>query len=238
MAGWHCKIKQKLIIKDTIEQLLNLYNKLLLSTLALEVWLISPRVTLNAIGGDTVDRTTNQPKMKIFFTSIASTGHINACIGLAQGFAKRGHEIFFLYDQSFRGQYEKYGFKEIFLVSTFSQAASGDENMASRMSKEAHKEGLFSNATPGEKLKALKGSNVMEQHYQMSREANEQIEEAIREEKPDLIVVDNFAVPASILCGQLPWVNLTSCSPVLIYESNQLPPPFFGNHLCCLNQSE
>lgn len=54
--------------------------------------------------------------LKIFFYAIDGTGHINACVGLAQPLAKRGHKIYFLLNDAFKGQFAKFGFEEILLT--------------------------------------------------------------------------------------------------------------------------
>ncbi|OTF75989.1 hypothetical protein BLA29_011531, partial [Euroglyphus maynei] len=52
-------------------------------------------------------------------------GHINACVGMAQALAKRGHQIYFLTNPMFAGSYSKHGFKEFVLQSDIKQQMLG-----------------------------------------------------------------------------------------------------------------
>ncbi|OTF82765.1 hypothetical protein BLA29_015043, partial [Euroglyphus maynei] len=68
--------------------------------------------------------------------AVDGVGHINACVGLAQPLKKRGHEIIFLTNEFFSGNYEKFGFKEIVLKSAkVGQIKNDDKNLKEHPSK-------------------------------------------------------------------------------------------------------
>ena len=90
--------------------------------------------------------------MKIFFYPADAIGHINACIGLAQELFKRKHQIFFISNNSFKGQYEVFGFNEILLEknahSVESAIADPKEDIIKLISQQLLQNGIFSNFRP------------------------------------------------------------------------------------------
>ena len=53
--------------------------------------------------------------LTIYFYAMDGTGHLNACVGMAQALEKRGHKIVFLFNAAFKGQYSHFGFQETLL---------------------------------------------------------------------------------------------------------------------------
>ncbi len=42
-------------------------------------------------------------KLQILFHAIDGTGHLNACVGMAEALIKRGHTVLFLVNAAFKG---------------------------------------------------------------------------------------------------------------------------------------
>ncbi|KAH9497176.1 hypothetical protein DERF_013180 [Dermatophagoides farinae] len=179
--------------------------------------------------------------LKIFFMAVDGVGHINACIGLAQPLIKRGHEVIFLTNEFFSGTYEKFGFKEIVLKSAKVKQIMNKEGnqkaeehptkaMASVL-KKFRDDGTLSGKPSIEKLQDFKPggdnefANLM---YESVKEQNPQLITLIDEEKPDLIIMDQFIVPPCVAYGKIPWAFLCSACPRFLYDSDDIPPMCSG----------
>ncbi|KAJ6220734.1 hypothetical protein RDWZM_006546 [Blomia tropicalis] len=55
-----------------------------------------------------------------------------------------------------------------------------------------------------------------------------QVEEAIKREQPDLIMLDNFVIQPAIIKSKIPWMIIMSANPLILHRSNDLPPPTSG----------
>lgn len=182
----------------------------------------------------------SQPKkiLKIFFMPMDGVGHINACVGMAQALAKRGHQIYFLSNPMFAGTYEKHGFKEIVLQSDVKQKMLETTN-DEKSDKKAHpikafvpmlqkwrESGMLSGKSSFEKLKVFdpEEDHFLGKIYEELKEVHPKIVELIEQEKPDLIIVDHFLVPPCIAYGKTPWAFLFSGNPLFILEHPDLPP--------------
>ena len=183
--------------------------------------------------------------LKIFFFAIDGIGHLNACVGMAQALAQRGHTITFLLNEGFKGQFAKYGFEEILLKkdppSNGEVAGSGADpagsdpaklqppvNPIKEMAKILLTMGLLGPKTPLEKMREqLAGKNdFFKESFATLRPFNIQIEKAIEEGKPDAFIVDTFVVPPSIMKANLPWIFLCSAQPLCSLPSKGILPPF------------
>ncbi|XP_027206131.2 NDP-glycosyltransferase YjiC-like [Dermatophagoides pteronyssinus] len=184
----------------------------------------------------------SQPKklMKIFFMPMDGVGHINACVGMAQALAKRGHQIYFLTNPMFAGSYSKHGFQEFVLQSDVKKqmlAGNGENNdkkahpikAFAPMLQKMRESGMLSGKTPFEKIKIFDPNeeeevDLMAKIYEEMKEVHPKIVELIEQEKPDLIIVDHFLVPPCIAYGKTPWAFLFSGNPIFILDHPELPP--------------
>jgi UDP:flavonoid glycosyltransferase YjiC (YdhE family) len=55
-------------------------------------------------------------KFTILFVPLDDSGHVNACIGLAECLRDRGHKIVVAIDPTFKGKLISYGFIEELLI--------------------------------------------------------------------------------------------------------------------------
>ena len=116
-------------------------------------------------------------------------------------------------NSAFKGQYEKYGFQEILLTTApKADAPKSDEppkNPIKEMAEFLIKSGMLSAKSPLEKLKADDNSaNFMEKIYQTVIEYDPQIEAALKEGAPDVIIVDHFLVSPAFKKSGIPWLFL------------------------------
>lgn len=172
-------------------------------------------------------------ELNIFFYSVDGMGHINACLGVAQELASRGHQITFLTKKAFQNNFTKLGFKEIYLEDD--EIVANEDNEESKIEKEDPvkfmaqgmlKTGVLSGMTPLQKTLSMSTSSkeLMTIMFQKFLKEQPFIDEAIKEHKPDVIILDHFYVPACVYYSGIPWVSLFSASPLVLYDSDQLPP--------------
>ncbi|XP_075588217.1 NDP-glycosyltransferase YjiC isoform X2 [Dermatophagoides farinae] len=162
--------------------------------------------------------------LKIFFMAVDGVGHINACIGLAQPLIKRGHEVIFLTNEFFSGTYEKFGFKEIVLKS-----AKVKQIMNKEGNQKAEEHPTKAMASVLKKFRDDGGDNEFANlMYESVKEQNPQLITLIDEEKPDLIIMDQFILPPCIAYGKIPWAFLCSACPRFLYDSDDIPPMCSG----------
>src|SRR5699024_11115496 len=96
--------------------------------------------------------------LKIFFYSMDGLGHLNACIGMAQALAKRGHSIHFMLNEVFQGNVRKFGFDEILLRNRPNDKVSSNSeeeaksNIIKQNAENVLKSGLFCGKSSLEKL--------------------------------------------------------------------------------------
>lgn len=166
------------------------------------------------------------------------TGHLNACVGLAQALARRGHEITFLLNAGFAGQFRKFGFEEILLKTREQELKQQEakeealENPIKEMAKMLLESGVMNGKSSFEKLEAgAKGEEEFcAQQYEVAADFNPQIEQAIKQHTPDLIILDILLIPPAVLkvSRQIPWIFLSSGNPLVMLDNEKLPPPFSG----------
>jgi len=181
--------------------------------------------------------------LKIFFHAMDGIGHLNACVGLSQALAKRGHRIYFLVNDAFKGQYAKYGFDEILLHQAKSKGPEESEgqtekkNPVKEMAEKLKENGFLGPKSPVEKLRdhlerTKEGDEMMEVFLQQAIDYNPQIAAVIERELPDLFIIDSFLIPPAIKRAPLPWIYSFSANPNFLYRSDKLPPFGSGKLLC------
>ena len=164
--------------------------------------------------------------MKIFMYAIDETGHFNALIGLAQTLAKRGHKIYFVEPEKLAGKFKRFGFEEILLTYENASVNYTETDPIRDWAEFLKREGHFSEKPAKDKLAMFEP--ICEVLFQKALQFQPQMEAAIRCEKPDLIIVDQmFHLPAVVFSG-VPWIRNWSTNPLMIYESEELPPPCVG----------
>src|SRR5699024_6887067 len=71
-------------------------------------------------------------------------------------------------------------------------------------------------------------TNPFGQVLDLMVELHPEIERAITDGRPDVIILDHFLIPPCVLHGNIPWVLLVSAAPLLLYRSSELPPGMTG----------
>lgn len=168
-------------------------------------------------------------QLKIFIHSMDGQGHLNATLGIAQALAKRGHQVIFLVNNAFKGQFAKFGFEEILLFRNHSESVNPvPEDPVKGFAEQLLKSGFLSGKSSLEKLKSAKPENKNENFiqtlYDSTVDFNPQIGNAMQRDKPDLLILDHFLAPPVIYQMNIPWMFLFSGNPLCLYKSKKLPP--------------
>lgn len=170
----------------------------------------------------------NGKLLNIFVHCLDGTGHLNACIGLGQALAARGHTVTFLITELFKGQVAtSFGLREIILYNTSKSKESKETSQnVHAIAEELFSSGLLGPGTSLQKMRTV--CNWLDIVYTETVAVNGQISEAIRQEGPDLIILDHVFVPPAVLAASLPYMTIYSGNPLTVYQTTALPPPCSG----------
>ena len=167
-------------------------------------------------------------KLNVFFYSMDSVGHVNACLGLAQELAKRGHNITFFTTKAFEGHFKKWNFNEIPLIKETKKENNKkeEEDPAKAFGSALLESGMLSNKSTLEKNSIFNEMMVhmwdesLDEVYQFDI----QIQKSIEELKPDVIILEHVLFAPSVVKSGIPWVMVESANPLSLYNSNDLSP--------------
>ena len=158
---------------------------------------------------------------KIAFVPFDSSGHVNACLGLAQTLSKSGHQCVFVVNHNWSDLIAKQDFQVYAYVEEHKKGTNTDKN--SFWSDYMVEFGPALKLSPFEKIRAFEApgwppltSDVMKFNADIKR-----ILESIR---PDAIVVDGFVCVPAVVTAGVPWINLISCNPLFYLTDERLPP--------------
>ncbi|XP_027197758.2 NDP-glycosyltransferase YjiC-like [Dermatophagoides pteronyssinus] len=175
--------------------------------------------------------------LKIFFQACDGIGHINACIGLAQALANRGHRITFLNNRNFIGTFLKYGFDEI-ILDDGDDENNVDDRVKSHpiesvpVTQSFVESGFLSAKSSYDQLDLFdrhKNENLFcKLIYDDFKKVHEHMANVLKTEQPDLIVIDNSLIPPCIVYGQIPFIYSWSANPLMMFRSDKLPPMMSG----------
>nr|XP_046909220.1 uncharacterized UDP-glucosyltransferase YjiC-like [Dermatophagoides farinae]XP_046909221.1 uncharacterized UDP-glucosyltransferase YjiC-like [Dermatophagoides farinae] len=183
--------------------------------------------------------------MKILFYSMEGIGHVQACLGLANGLRKRDHQITFMIGSEYCGNFRKHGHEELILMDDgedpkmFEKSSTNKIDRQSMIDHEQHpvlplivsrlqKSIVLQHKTPKEKLE-LRDNAMFKRIYEKMKRLHEKIDRLIDEHGPDLIIIDHFIIPPCIAFRRnTPWIFLFSGCPDFLYNSKELPPLMSG----------
>ena len=161
-----------------------------------------------------------QPRTVVFFPEAAFGPALN-CVGIAQACRDLGDRPVFVADRSFAGVFSKYGFEERLLTMS--------EPMDALRASQFWKDFIASHLphfrlSPIEQL-ATYVVPVWEAVVDSAVYVERELQEALREIRPDLVCVDNIILFPAITRAGCPWIRIISCS------ENEIPDPDIPPHL-------
>jgi MGT family glycosyltransferase len=159
-------------------------------------------------------------KTIVFFPE-ATFGPSMNCVGIAQRLRERGYEAIFVADSSFKGQFERFGFRERMVA----MSAPMDEAAASQYWRD-----FIASHLPHYKLTAIEQipNYVLEcwdTIVDTSVYVQQELGQVLADIRPDLICLDNCIMFPAIKQAGCPWVRIVSCS------ENEIPDPDIPPHL-------
>lgn len=174
--------------------------------------------------------------LKIFFFSIEATGHQSACLGLAQVLLQRGHQVYFLITEPFRGQMQKYGCTELILENPNKSDLNSTkkevelekaelENPIKALAEVLLSQGFLGPKNSLEKMRIMCNEAFVKDTYDKAVLYAPAMEQAIQKEKPDLIILDHFLLLPVVLKSKIPYVQSFSGNPLFLYNSPEKLPP-------------
>lgn len=160
--------------------------------------------------------------------SVTAVGHVTACRGAARPLLARGHRVVFVTNGDWAGKLKSDGFEEYIFEGRHSNLAHV-ENPGAHLAKGLHENKVFGPYTPEDKGKKLA------EYFLLSDEAiadmlhvNKNVEKAIQDIQPDVILVDNVVLLPAVYYSGKPWIRVMSFAPLYGIFDERLPPPGLG----------
>ncbi|CAG2106023.1 unnamed protein product [Medioppia subpectinata] len=164
-------------------------------------------------------------QLKMLFVPLLETGHVNACLSIAERVIAAGHRAVFTVNDVWSGRLTHYGIEEVGMTATaLSSYRSLDKEESAR---QVLSSGRFSDESP--LRKARQWALIARFFTKHAQYMDEQLRRLLPAIRPDVIVLDqfSFAVPAIELSG-VTCVWCWSADPLLMVDDERAPPPESG----------
>ncbi|XP_054152573.1 uncharacterized UDP-glucosyltransferase YdhE-like [Oppia nitens] len=159
-------------------------------------------------------------QLRALFISIDATGHINACIGVAQALMASGYSVTFVMNEQWKGYFTKYGFNEILLPDMESRA---EDNMIKDIAIRLVDDGVNCPTTPLENSIKL-NRKTFPIFIERTKQLDNELEKILPTIQKDVILIDNPFCLSSVVNSGTPWVNICSANILYYLEDNRTPP--------------
>lgn len=173
--------------------------------------------------------------LTVLFVPESAYGPTNNCAGIGAVLAARGHRVVFAAEASWRGRLEAVGFEED-LVELSPASGRGTEETAAGAESPADAGQFWTDfvreTAPVFKLPTIEQlEHFVRPTWQAlldgARFVQDQLEEVIERQHPDLIVEDNVCAFPALLTSGAPFVRIVSCNPLEL-GGVAIPPKFSG----------
>ena len=166
---------------------------------------------------------TSRDRRTVLFMPESAFGPTNNCIGIADRLARRGHEIVFAAEASWKGRLEPLGFTE----DLVNLAPPAEDQDAGQFWKD-----FIANTAPEFRKPTIDQLDtwirpVWEELVAGARYCHDQLCQIIERVRPDVIVEDNVVGFPALLTAGVPFIRIVSCNPLELKDP-ALPPPFSG----------
>ncbi|CAG2167328.1 unnamed protein product [Oppiella nova] len=164
--------------------------------------------------------------LNVLFIPMDGTGHVNACLGIAEQLIESGHKVSFLMNNQWRGKLSaKYGITEITHESVSGRQTGGDP--ALEWALVFQESGMISSNGSLEKMLAWY-TKLLPLFMKYSDVINERIESTIESLKPDVIFMDQVICLPAVERAGIPWVWICSFNPLFLIDDERTPPKGSG----------
>ena len=162
-----------------------------------------------------------EKSLKIFFYVFDLIGPQNTCIGYGQTLLKRGHDVRFLVNPKYSGNFARFGLKEHVLILA---PEPEERDPVKEVCDLIVNYKLFDDVETIEVLRRTMSFDFYSAFYDAWRAFQPQIKQIIEDEKPDLLIIDTDVAPPSLLFADVPFVYLFCSNPLGLLDSPNLPP--------------
>jgi MGT family glycosyltransferase len=163
--------------------------------------------------------------LTVLFMPESAYGPTNNCVGIGDVLRRRGHQVVFAAEASWKGRLEPLGFAED-LVDLAPPAAGGEQDAG-----QFWKDFIASTAPEFRKptIEQLETwiKPVWAELISGARYCHDQLSAIIDRVRPDVIVEDNVIGFPALLTADAPFVRIVSCNPLEVGDPG-LPPAFSG----------
>ncbi|XP_054152713.1 UDP-glucuronosyltransferase 2A2-like [Oppia nitens] len=174
---------------------------------------------------------------------IDAVGHVNSAIGIGQQLASAGHKVSFLITSQWAPIIESYGFQVIqYSIRANNNNNNVDEDPGKIWAQVCIDEGYFTDRSPLDKMISVKTMR-MKAWFDDLKLMDPIIKRIINDDdddqqRPDCIVLDHFHTVPSVVASGIPWVWISSVSPLFLFDDNRVPPPGSGLSSLISDKSE
>jgi MGT family glycosyltransferase len=162
--------------------------------------------------------------LTVLFMPESAYGPTNNCIGIGDVLRRRGHQVVFAAEASWKGRLEPLGFTE----DLVDLAPPGDgEQDAGQFWKD-----FIADTAPEFRKPTIEQLEtwikpVWAELISGARYCQPQLTEIIDRVRPDVIIEDNVISFPALLTAGVPFLRIVSCNPLEVRDPG-LPPPFSG----------
>jgi MGT family glycosyltransferase len=170
-----------------------------------------------------------QRPLTILFMPESAYGPTNNCIGIGDVLRRRGHQVVFAAEASWRGRLEPLGFAEdlVDLAPPAEAGADADEQDAGQFWKDFIRDTAPEFRKPTIQQLETWIKPVWEELINGARYCQNQLKGIVARARPDVIVEDNVVCFPALMTGGVPFVRIVSCNPLEI-KGPGVPPAFSG----------
>jgi MGT family glycosyltransferase len=171
--------------------------------------------------------TMSERPLTILFMPESAYGPTNNCIGIGDVLRRRGHEVVFAAEASWRGRLERLGFTEDLVHLAPPSADSAASQDAGQFWKDFIRDTAPQFRKPTIEQLDTWIRPVWEELIGGAHYCQPQLAEIIARARPDVIVEDNVVSFPALMTAGVPFVRIVSCNPLEIKDPG-VPPAFSG----------
>lgn len=172
-------------------------------------------------------------KLKFLVVTRGSVGHLNACVAIATGLIKRGHQVVFFIEESLKGKFEDRGFGEYTYKRQRDRPklVTEDVNPHKAIAELLYKDKILGGEDIEEQYKAIVKFMISSDEFESYLPTlNENIKKAMIQVQPDCFIVASFYQIPIIHYSDIPWIRVIGHCPQFFTVQEKLPPGGCGKY--------
>jgi MGT family glycosyltransferase len=165
--------------------------------------------------------------LTVLFMPESAYGPTNNCIGIGDVLRRRGHQVVFAAEASWKGRLEPLGFTEDLVDLAPPGAGAAADQDAGQFWKDFVRDTAPEFRKPTIEQLDTWIRPVWEELISGARYCHSQLAGIVERTRPDVIVEDNVVGFPALLTAGVPFVRIVSCNPLEIRDPG-IPPAFSG----------